>query len=305
MASMLIADLPAWPAILTGHLAHVGPATPDDVWARWHADPAVAIPLAVVALLYRSGVRDSDTRVRRRLFTAAMGVIAVALLSPIDAAAGSLASAHMVQHLLLASVAAPLLVFARPGPALLRALPRTTTRAFHRLTRSLRLAGPSSPLRRHGSVLVMFTAVFWFWHAPVVYELALRSDIVHAVSHGAYLVAGLLLWRAVRVAGSARGHRSAGAVGLLFAAGLQGTLLAALMTFSAEPWYGSYESTAPAWGIDAMTDQQLAALIMWFPSGLAYLVAALWVLRAWLIEPTNPMAVSACPSTGSPPPTRG
>ena len=97
---------------------HVGPPiAPGALWTSWNTDPLVWLGLVAtgVAYLWASSRRHDDVaRHRRRYFLAALATLLVALVSPLDAMGVSLSSAHMVQHLLLTSVAAPLIVLAAP-----------------------------------------------------------------------------------------------------------------------------------------------------------------------------------------------
>ena len=89
----------------------------------------------------------------------------MALLSPLEEMAHALASAHMVQHLLLILVAAPL------------------------LSKAIRFTLPdlvSPPL-----AWLLHTATIWFWHAAVPYDAALDNHLVHVAEHASYVVTGL------------------------------------------------------------------------------------------------------------------
>ncbi len=263
--------------------AHTGQAPgPHDIWLHWQRDPLVVLTILVVVALYAQGVRYTDSRRRRTAFALGITSLALALLSPLDAAAQGLASAHMVQHLVLTFVSAPLLVAARPGPAIRRSLPARLGRPLRVAERTLGLGRAGSPGRIPATALIVATATFWIWHARHPYTLALRSDVVHALSHLSYFAAGLIVSNVVRTAGRPGRPHPAAAMGLLFALGLQSTLLAALMTFAGRPWYEPYLATTPAWGLEPLTDQQLAGLVMWFPGAAVCLASSLWLLHRWL-----------------------
>jgi cytochrome c oxidase assembly factor CtaG len=68
---------------------------------------------------------------------------------------------------------------------------------------------------------------------------------------------------------------------------IQGGLLGALMIFARAAWYPSYAGTVQQWGLTLLEDQQLAGIIMWLPSGILYLLLALFFLANWLnaLEP--------------------
>ena len=76
-------------------------------------------------------------------------------------------------------------------------------------------------------------------------------------------------------------------VSFVFSMTVQTTILAALMTFARTPWYPAYAETTQVWGLDHLSDQQLAAVIMWIPSGMIYLVAAMVLMTNWLKEASH------------------
>ena len=122
----------------------------------------------------------------------------------------------------------------------------------------------------------------WVWHLPLLYESALRSEVVHAAEHVSFAGTAVLYWWVVAECGAPRRMDRAVGVLYVFTIAMQGGILGALMTFSAAPWYPAYAASATAWGLTPLEDQQLAGLIMWVPSGLVYLAAALVLLVGWL-----------------------
>jgi putative membrane protein len=68
----------------------------------------------------------------------------------------------------------------------------------------------------------------------------------------------------------------------VFATAMQSVLLSVLLTFARTPWCSGYATTTAPWGLDPLTDQQLAEAIMWIPAGGIYLVVALALLVAWI-----------------------
>src|SRR5207244_839016 len=118
----------------------------------------------------------------------------IGLASPIDTYAGLLLSDHMVQHVLITMVAAPLLVLGTPILLALRvARPRTRHRILVPLLRKAPVRTLASPVVGWGA----FAVVMWGTHAPFVYEGALRNTGLHALEHLSYLTAALLFWRPV------------------------------------------------------------------------------------------------------------
>jgi putative membrane protein len=186
------------------------------------------------------------------LLGAGAGIALVSVLPPVDAAAERSLVAHMVQHVVLLVVAAPLIAAGAP-----------------------RLARATALRDRHWTACVLGTlavqsAVMWAWHAPVLYDAALRHDPLHAVEHASYLLTAAAFWWCVGV-GSARPR--GGAVPVVFAAALPGSALGAALTLAAHPWYPAYPT---------MSDQQLAGVVMWGFGGLAYVLVAAVLFGLWV-----------------------
>jgi putative membrane protein len=283
----------AWPVIAA---AHGGAEDPTDFhfWAEWSARPGVALPISIAAAVYALGVARLWRHAgmgrglsRRQVvaFGAGLLVLVAALMSPLDAISGTYFSLHMVQHLSLILAAPPLLVLGAPEIALLWALPVSARGRVGRWQSSLArsIVGPSVGGGR-GPVLVLLiaTGVLWIWHAPRLYELAARNDAIHTAEHTGFLVTSILFWATVlRVRRSERAGNGLRVL-YVFAMGLQGAILGALLTFSTVPLYASHVAAAAAWGFSALEDQQLAGLIMWVPPAFLYLGVMAYLLATWL-----------------------
>ena len=276
-------------------LAHTGePPAPHDLWNTWTFEPAVLLGIGTAALMYRVGLRRVWGRagvgrgIRRgeaSCFLAGLCALAVALISPVDGVGAALFSVHMVQHLLLVLVAAPLLALGAPLLGFLWALPAPRRRVvacwWHRLPRLRAIArGLAHPV----SAWLLSAVALWTWHAPVLYDAAVRYEWVHIAEHASFLATALLFWWVLVQPGGRL--RRAGGAGLvyLFGAAMQSGALGALLALSTRPWYGAHlESTAP-WGLTPLEDQQIAGAIMWVPGTVIYLLALAVVFAAWLRE---------------------
>jgi putative membrane protein len=273
--------------------AHDGRAlSPANWWTAWNWDWLILVSLVLTAgfylrgvrLLWRQGGRGRGVAVWQACaFSGGLVVIFVALISPLEALSGALLSAHMVQHLLLIMIAAPLLALGGAPLALLWALPpssRSQMGGWWQRQSGLRLLwrGLTRPL------VVWFLHVFavWFWHMPAFYQAALTNEWLHGVEHASFLGTALLFWWLVVQAGHYRQLSQGAAVLFIFTIAIQGGLLGWLLTFSEMVWFPVYAATAPAWGMSALEDQQLAGAIMWVPSGVIYAIAALILLGSWL-----------------------
>jgi cytochrome c oxidase assembly factor CtaG len=263
------------------------PPTPHDVWRAWNLDVLVITGLAAAAWAYRRGQARGPTRGdgtwRARCFAGAVAALAVALVSPLDALSSALASAHMVQHVLLILVAAPLLALSAPSATLLRGSPLVVRQTLPRWRRKLRLTRANlRPLRDPVTVWLLHVVILWIWHASGPYDAALDSEPLHVLEHTTFLVTAVLFWQ-VAIGGRAAGRVTNGYGALLvFAMALQSTFLSALLTFAGTPWYSGYTTTTRPWHLDPLADQQLAGVIMWIPAGLVYLGASLALIITWL-----------------------
>jgi cytochrome c oxidase assembly factor CtaG/cytochrome c2 len=279
--------------------AHEGePLAPHDLWGAWTFDAGTTIPLVLAAVLYAIGMRkltrdaaahgQATRRWRAAGFTVGWLTLAIALLSPVHAAAEALFSVHMVQHEMLIVVAAPLLVLSRPLVPILWALPAPWRR---RLGRTLQ----KRPVRRAWAVLssmpvawALHAVAIWIWHLPVLYDRTLTSSIAHAAQHASFLATALLFWWSIA---RGRAARTAGVLAL-FTTAVHTGALGALIALSPTPWYPRYGETSGAWGLTALEDQQLAGLIMWMPATIAYVAGALWLAAGWLREPRARTAIA-------------
>lgn len=271
---------------MMGVLAHGGqPIAPHDLWGAWTLDAPLLSVLAVTVLIYahtvggrwRARGRGAGISTRQvGFFAAGIATLVLALVSPLDALGESLFAAHMVQHLLLAVVAAPLLLLGRIHLGMLPALPLSwRRRGGRRLARGLRRAGPGAMVAAVGIHIVTLLA----WHLPALYDTAVRVPLVHVTEHAAFLLSGMLFWTVV---GASRPRPVAAAGIAAFVASLVSVLLAAAMTVATRPWYASHLTTTHAWGLSPLDDQHLAAAIMWVPGGFVYLGAAAVAIFRWI-----------------------
>jgi putative membrane protein len=274
--------------VLIPVLAHPGqPPAPHDLWSAWNLHPVLLAGLLLAGWAYRRGRTGGPRRPvdtwRARCFTLALVALGLALLSPLDALSNALASAHMVQHLLLLLVAAPLLALSAPSSAILRGSPLAVRRASGRWRRRLGLThGNLAVLRHPAAVWLLQVGVLWFWHAAAPYDAALDNQFLHLLEHASFLVTAVLFWHVViGVRGAARVSGGLGVL-LVFAMAMQSVFLSVLLTFARTPWYSGYATTTAPWDLDPLTDQQLAGVIMWIPAGGIYLAAALVLLVTWI-----------------------
>lgn len=252
--------------------------------------PWAVAPLAVTAILYGLGSRTlrtgnprsrSERRRQAALFWCGWVLLAFTLMGPLHPLGERLFSAHMIEHEMLMVVAAPLLVAARPMPALLLGLPDHWR---GRVVAWARRPGPRrvwSGLTELWTATIVHVAVLWLWHLPALFEAALDSEALHILQHVSFFGSALTLWEAVWRRHVRRAGQGEAALAL-FLISLQSGLLGALLTFSQRLWFPADESLAPAFGLDPLQDQQLAGLVMWIPACSVYVAIGLFVAGKWL-----------------------
>ena len=237
----------------------------------------------VRALWRRAGLGCGIKRWEAAAFAGGIVSLALALLSPLDWVSSVLFSAHMTQHEILMLVAAPLLVFGRPLQAFHWAFRDHARESIGRWSRRRAVTRTWRALTGPLAVFLMHAAALWIWHVPVLYEAALRSELVHAIQHVSFVgTAGLFWWGMVHGRYGRIGYGIA--VLYVFLTALHSSVLGALMALAPAAWYSSHSAAASRWGIDALVDQQLAGLLMWVPSGVVFIVFGLALLAAWLGE---------------------
>ncbi len=251
----------------------------------WSLDPSL-VYVALAAGLYVLGSRrrDRPQPLQALAFSASLLTIVIALDSPIDYYADQLFWVHMVQHILLLTVAPPLLLLGRPWPRMWRALPLEPRT---RVARALALSGWMAPIRALARPLpawILFNATVVGWHIPAAYEATLTSGGVHALEHAMFFFVGLLLWARVIDPGPLR-PRLVWPARIAYTAGAMvvGWLLAITLVMVPHPIYGYYAALhiRPG-GISALADQQIAAGVMWVPGSLAYAITFIIGFYRWL-----------------------
>ena len=211
-------------------------------------------------------------------------VLFLALVSPLDILSDDyLFSAHMLQHLLLVLVVAPLLLLGIPPDWLKRLL-------------------DWKPAVRVESILghpllawIIGVMTIYLWHLPVMYNAALQSENIHLLQHLSFLVSATIFWWPVILPlKEKRRLSSLSSMLYIFAGAVANAVLGIILTFAPVGLYPEYlhphdplgilPLIREGWGLDPQTDQQLGGLLMWIPGGLAYLSAILIVFAHWFSE---------------------
>ena len=190
-----------------------------------------------------------------------------------------LLTVHMVKHLMLMAIGAPLVLFGAPALPLRHGLPRRWIgSAVDSIVRFPVVQGLGRFLSNPVFCWLAATAAVIGWHLPAVFELGLRSHAWHEVESACFLCAGLLFWWPVvqpwpRIARGARWSVPL----YLFLATLPCDTLSAFLAFCDRVVYPSYLATPRRFSISPLGDQQLAGALMWVFVTFIYLLPAVAV----------------------------
>lgn len=241
-------------------------------------DPALLLAVGLAASGYLIGVRAARAWPARRTaaFLTGLVVVAIALGSGLDARADELLSIHMIQHMALTMVAAPLIVLGAPVTLTLRALSPSARRPLARLVTS-----PAARLVTRPVVAwSLFAAVTIGTHLSPLYDAALVSAPLHALEHALYVSTAVLFWLPLIGADPVRARPGAmGRIAYLMFAMAPMALVGVHLASTAEVRYLGYLGPAEALGVSALDDQHAAGLLMWI-GGKVIMVAAV-LLVGW------------------------
>jgi len=211
-------------AVAAPALAHVGHEHPEG--PSWSLDPLVTVPLGLMLLLFlvgrrRLARRSSLPRTRAWWFVAGWAVLALAFASPLHEGGERSFTLHMAEHELIMLVATLLLAASRAGGTLAWGLPAPARRAL--------AAGWKAPLAalwqrmtEPVTATVVQAVVMWAWHAPALFDRALRSQGWHVAQHLSFIVASLAFW--VAMLGRRRGGYLLSAACLFLTSLVEGAL---------------------------------------------------------------------------------
>jgi putative membrane protein len=259
---------------------------PESLWQTWNLAPLALIGILLTAASYGRGIlvlrcnRRSPGLRRVVCFYAGLLVVMGSIVSPLDALSASLFSAHMVQHLMLILVGAPLLVFGAPVVPMMLSLPRSTRAVTRSIERIRVVDAASRAVMKPVIVLALHSIVLWAWHLPSLYQAALRDEGLHGVEHVTLVATAMLFWALVIGRRRRRRLGYGPAILLTFVTALQSAALGVVLTFASAVLYPVHVGRAEAWGLSALEDQQLAGAIMWIPAGIVYL-GVMCALFAW------------------------
>ncbi|MEP7158109.1 MAG: cytochrome c oxidase assembly protein [Chloroflexota bacterium] len=283
-----LAALLLLPGAALAHGVAPVPATWVDVALAWSLEAHVLLPLLGLGLAYRWAavvvsrrhVGNPWPRWRAWAWYLGLVVLLVAFASPIGTYDTTLFSVHMVQHLLLALIAAPLLALGAPITLLLRvSSPAARRRWLLPVLHSRVLRVVSFPV----VTWIVFAAVMWAAHFSALFDAALDNEAAHVLEHGLFLGAALLFWWPVVGADPSPWRLPHPArLAYLFLGMPQSSFLGLAIFSAPDVLYPHYANLVRPLGPTPLYDQQLAGGIMWAGGDLMFLVGMIVALWVWL-----------------------
>ena len=233
--------------------------------------PSTVVGIIGLAALYEWGQRRTHRSGRAALFYAGLATMFFALNGWLhDLSDSYLFSAHMVQHLMLALVVAPLLIMGLTAEML---RPVIAVRGIGPVARWL-----TSPIR----TFAIFNVVVAAWHLPPLYNFALAHHPVHIVQHLMFLAASVLMWWPVLSPVPELPRLSyPGQMLYLFLMSIPMAIISVYIAYADGILYPMYASAPRVWAITPMNDQLIGGLIMWIPGGLYFYTIISIVFYRW------------------------
>jgi len=205
------------------------------------------------------------TLTRKLAFAGGSIAVALVLFPPLSTVAEQLFAFHMVQHLLLIAVAAPLFA---------------ASRAFEGLQRHAAVRKLTQPV----TAWIAFVGVFLFWHWPAAFQWAAARETTRLLEFASILIAALLFW-SVALSPKGQGWFSYGGRALfVMTAAVATDLPGVIMVFSPQSICAMPDENAALWGLTPMQDQQIAGMLMWVPANLIFFGIATWLFALWISD---------------------
>lgn len=254
---------------------------PPDAWKVWDLHVSVLLGVLLFCWLYLRAVTTwrkkygwSEKPIetwRVVAFLVGQVVLMGSLNGPIHHLSDYyLFAAHMIQHLLLNLIWAPLTVLALPPWLIEAALQVPALKKLSDFFGGLRVK------------FLVYNGVLYFWHIPFMYDLALANHNFHIVEHLGFMATAVIAWVGVLCEAPSLPKREPMSVLLyLFGMTIPMKALGAIITLSDNLIYQGYINAPRIWGYSPLEDQQLGGLLMWLPGGFALWASMILVFSRW------------------------
>ena len=262
----------------------------------WEFRPIILISLFTMGSLFTLGwlrLRRVNplfalaARWRLASYWAGLLLMFLALVSPIEVLSGQLFLMHMIQHLLIAMFAPPLLLIADPMPILMWGLPLGMRKEIGRIFLSKKAPFRSAliTLTQPAIAWFLFFLFLWGWHDGNAYNATLRYSWVHDLEHLTFFWSAMLLWWHITGAGPVLHKRFSyiGRIAFTLAC-VPANMIAGVVIALADNVIYTYYETIPfrTWGLSVLEDQRIGGAIMWIPGSMMYVIAVITLVTLWM-----------------------
>jgi len=231
----------------------------------WAVDPGPLLLIAALAALYvraitvlrRRGRRIS--RAQQASWWAGLALTTSGLVGPVDTLSEDLLSAHMVQHLLIADLAAPLMLLGIRTPVLQNLLPPVILRP---LAREKWIRVILRTLRKPLVAIPAFVLLLYTWHFSFAFDAAMRHPGIHAAQHLCFVLGAALVWWPVLEPDKAHLRGELWKAGHVLSARMLGMMIAMAFILTPTALYASVYGAGDRHGMSAVADQRLAGGLM-------------------------------------------
>ncbi len=251
-----------------------------DLSFEWATVTSITLPLLIgVAYFVRVGKLREQGRqpgiVRQTSFALGMAMIVFATVGPMDSLAGTYVFGHMIQHTILFDEAALFLAVGLTGPVL---TPILTKPGVGRL----------QVLMHPVVAVILWLVVMYGWHVPALYQVAAEHEVIHLCEHASFITAGVVMWLALLGPFPKPEWFGNGAKAIYVAVIHFSTMgLANILMWSGTVLYPFYSASDLAHGIEPITDQSIAGVVLMIQSGIVMLGVFFWLVLRWAREDTE------------------
>lgn len=265
-------------------LFHIGGPEPTGfLYSHWMLEPMVAVTLIALTAAYllvvgplnrrRPGVENRPvTAAQIRWFLLGQLALLVSLGPPLDDwAYYYFSSAHMIQHLMLMFLVVPAWIKGTPPWV------------FDPIVRSRRGRFLLTAVPRVVPAFLLASLIIALWHVPLFYNATLNNELIHALQHIFFLIAGFLFFWPLMSTVKESPQLSPPVKSLyLFAQTIPSGIVGATIVYAAPPLYPHYaNATIRPWGLSVADDQVLGGMFMWVGMNLVFLTMLSIIFLRW------------------------